>query len=269
MPKSWPVTGKIEFTDVFLRYRPNLDYALRRLNFTIKAGVKVGVVGRTGAGKSTLGLTLLRIMEIEKGEIKIDGIDIKKVELKTLRERITTIPQDPALFEGSLRFNIDPAEKASDERIDQLITDSGLDALLKIKDGEKYRDFEIQANGDNLSAGEKQLICICRAAVRNAKVVIFDEATANVDVVTEQKLLKLVKNEFKSATVLTIAHRLNTIINSDMIAVMGAEKYVDGKPAIPGGMLLEYGSPTDLLKDPKSDFSNLLKELENKAKMDS
>jgi len=232
-----------------MRYRPTTDLALKGLNFSIKNGVKVGVVGRTGAGKSTLGLTLLRIMEIEKGQILVDGVNVRKVELKTLRERITTIPQDPALFNGTLRFNIDPLEKESDERINDLLERSGLNELVKVKDGEKTSDFMVESGGDNLSAGQKQLVCICRAAVRRAKVVIFDEATANVDVLTEHRLLELVKTEFADATVLTIAHRLNTIINSDMILVMGA------------GKMKEYDSPENLLKNPESDFSKLLKEL--------
>jgi len=153
------------------------------------------------------------------------------------------------LFNGTLRYNIDPLNNASDSRIDELIERSGLSELIKVKDGESLRDFKVDAGGDNLSAGEKQLVCICRAAVRKAKVVVFDEATANVDVLTEHKLLELVKAEFAEATVLTIAHRLNTIINSDMILVMGA------------GKMKEYDSPENLLKNPDSDFSKLLKEL--------
>lgn len=188
-------------------------------------------------------------MEIEKGNIMVDGVDVRKVELKTLRERITTIPQDPALFQGTLRYNIDPLNKVSDERINDLLERSGLNDLVKVKDGEKTSEFMVEAGGDNLSAGQKQLVCICRAAVRKAKVVIFDEATANVDVLTEHRLMELVKTEFADATVLTIAHRLNTIINSDMILVMGA------------GKMKEYDSPENLLKNPESDFAKLIKEL--------
>jgi len=146
-------------------------------------------------------------------------------------------------------------EKETDERIDQLIERSGLLGLLKLKDGQNARDFKIDAGGENMSAGEKQLVCICRAAVRKAKVVVFDEATANIDVITEHKILDLVKAEFSGATVLTIAHRLNTIINSDMILVMGA------------GKMKEYDSPQELVKKPDSDFAKLLKELQDKQKM--
>lgn len=175
-----------------MRYRPNTEIVLKGLNFKIESGLKVGVVGRTGAGKSTLGLTLLRIMEAEKGNVMIDGIDIRKVELKHLREKVTTIPQDPVLFEGTLRYNLDPAGKKSDQYIDGLIEKSGLQEILKLKDDQHARDFQIDAGGNNLSAGEKQLICICRAVIRKAKVVVFDEATANVDVITEHKILNLI-----------------------------------------------------------------------------
>lgn len=221
--------------DVVLKYRPDLPDVLKHLNLNIKPGLKVGVVGRTGAGKSTLGLALLRIMEIMNGKIMIDGVDIKKVKLQYLRKKVTTIPQDPTLFSGSLRFNLDPEEKHTDNDIDSLLKRSGLSEILKHDENSVLREFKVEENGNNLSAGEKQLICICRAALRKAKVVIFDEATANVDVVSEQKTMDLIKTEFQDATVLTIAHRLNTIINSDKIAVMDF------------GALKEYGSPEELL----------------------
>lgn len=185
LPSEWPQQGQIEFKAVHLRYRPTTDLVLKGLDFKIEAGKKVGVVGRTGAGKSTLGLTLLRLMEVETGSIEIDGIDISKVELQHLRHKITTIAQEATLFKGTLRFNIDPYEMESHENIDALLERAGLTKLLKYEEGTAVRDFQIEEGGNNLSTGEKQIVCICRAVLRKAKVVIFDEATANIDVVTE------------------------------------------------------------------------------------
>lgn len=250
--ESWPHAGRIQFKDFQLRYRPNTDLVLKSLSLDIKAGDKVGIVGRTGAGKSTIGLTLLRIMEGEAGCILIDGVDISKVELQTLREKITTIPQDPAIFKGTLSFNIDPFGKESEEVIDNLLDRSGLAELVlkgEKKDKKEIREYAIEEGGSNLSAGEKQLVCICRAVIRKAKIVIFDEATANIDVMTEHKIMELIAKDFANATVITIAHRMNTIINSDKIAVMSH------------GRLLEYASPKTLLQNPKSEFAKLLNEL--------
>jgi len=252
LPTEWPQKGDIDFKNVHLRYRPTTELVLKGLNFKIQAGMKVGVVGRTGAGKSTLGLTLLRLMEVETGNIEIDGIDIRKVELQHLRHKITTIAQEATLFKGTLRFNIDPYESETNENIDALLERAGLTKLLKYEKGTECRNFAIEESGNNLSTGEKQIVCICRAVLRKAKVVIFDEATANIDVVTEHKILDLVKTEFTDATVMTIAHRLNTIINSDMIAVMSY------------GKLVEYAPPEELLKRPDSEFTKLLNELEAK-----
>jgi len=237
--KSWPSQGNVQFKDLELRYRPTTDRVLNGLTLNIKAGDKVGVVGRTGAGKSTLGLTLLKMMEADSGTIQIDGVDISKVDLQTLREKVTTIPQDPVIFKGTLQFNIDPYGRESNESIDHLLARSGLIELMskddKSTDDKSIREFMIEEGGSNLSAGEKQLICICRASIRKAKVVIFDEATANIDVLTEHKIMNLISNDFADSTVITIAHRLNTIINSDNIAVMSY------------GRLLEYNSPKKLL----------------------
>lgn len=206
-----------------LRYRPDTDLVLKNVNFNIEGGMKVGVVGRTGAGKSTIALTLSRILELESGSIEIDGVDISKVGLQRLRNKVTMIPQDPTLFKGTLRFNIDPSEEVPTERILELIEKAGLDELLKkqLKDNQSILDMEIKEAGSNLSSGEKQLISICRAILRKAKVVVLDEATSNIDVLTEKKILKLLSEDLAESTVITIAHRLNTIIKSDRILVLG------------------------------------------------
>jgi ATP-binding cassette, subfamily C (CFTR/MRP), member 1 len=223
---------------------------IKNLTLKVEPGMKLGVVGRTGAGKSTLGLTLSRLIELDSGAILIDGVDISKVDLKTLRSIVTVIPQDPTLFTGTLRFNIDPIGKASDDQIVDLLKRAGLDDLLsRSVGGSSGLDMAVSEGGSNLSVGEKQLICICRAVLRKNKVVILDEATANIDVITEQKILTLIHKEFEHASVITIAHRLNTIIRSDKIAVMSH------------GELAEFDTPQALMDRPDSEFSKLLKEL--------
>lgn len=187
---EWPEYGNLSFQNVSLKYRPNTDTVLHQLTFNVKKGEKVGVVGRTGAGKSTICLSISRIVEIFEGAIQIDGIDIQKIPLKELRRRITVIPQDPTMFTGSLRFNLDPQETTNDQEITDLLIKAQLDNILySSQDG---LDQQISENGANLSSGERQLICICRAILRKSKVVILDEATANIDMVTEQKIQELI-----------------------------------------------------------------------------
>lgn len=239
-----------------LKYRPTTDPVLRNLSFTVPAGMKVGVVGRTGAGKSTICISLSRIVELFGGSIEIDGIDIAKIDLQILREKVTVIPQDPTLFTGSLKFNLDPFDNVDKERIEELLDKAGLTDLLHRSDNaeEKHRgiNMKITEGGKNLSSGERQLICICRAILRKNRIVILDEATANIDVVTEQKIQLLINDEFKQSTVITIAHRLNTIIKSNFVLVLAK------------GELVEYDSPQNLIADTKSEFAKLLKELKKK-----
>ncbi|CAI2361005.1 unnamed protein product [Moneuplotes crassus] len=212
-PSSWPTNGKIVFDNICLRYRPETELVLRNLSFEIEPGQKVGVIGRTGAGKSTVCLALCRIIECESGSILIDGVDIKNIDLAALRKKITIIPQDPILFEGSLKFNLDPEENCDQATILRLVSKAKLQELW---DSGK----EIASNGENLSSGEKQLICICRAILRKSKIILMDEATANIDIKTEEIIQKLIIEEFKESTVITIAHRLNTILNSDKVLIL-------------------------------------------------
>lgn len=190
--ESWPQKGEIEFKNLSLRYRPQTDLVLKNVSFKVEPGQKCGIVGRTGSGKSTTALTLSRVIQPEEGSIEIDGVDISKVPLKHLRSKVTVIPQDPTLFKGTLQFNIDPLKTHSPEQVLEIIDKAGLPKLLaKQNKGQSLLDFEIQAGGGNLSAGEQQLICICRAILRKNKIVIMDEATANIDVLTEQTQLDL------------------------------------------------------------------------------
>ena len=203
---DWVKGGSIEFNNVTLRYRKNTDIALDKLSFKVKPGTKVGICGRTGAGKSTVSMALSRIVEIEEGSIDIDGVNISNIDMKALRDKVTVIPQDPTLFTGTLRYNLDPFNTASDERIIELLKRAKLEYLLekeqtpdeeegketKVSEGSKVEkaglNFKITENGGNLAVGEKQLLCIVRAILRNNKVVLLDEATANIDVVTEETI---------------------------------------------------------------------------------
>ena len=230
--KNFPKTGKIEFCNFSVRYRPDTKIILKNLTFVIKSGERIGVVGRTGSGKSTLALCLFRILEPTFGKILIDDIDITKIGLSFLREIITVIPQDPTLIEGTLRENLDPSGKYNDDELIFNINIIGLAYLLN----EKGLDFEIKEDGKNLSVGEKQLICMVRAILRKSKIIIMDEATSSVDYNTEKLIQKTILNTLKGSTILTIAHRIKTILEYDRIFVLDK------------GELIEEGSPNQLIE---------------------
>mmetsp|Transcript_25766 Transcript_25766/g.45368 ORF Transcript_25766/g.45368 Transcript_25766/m.45368 type:complete len:1258 (-) Transcript_25766:288-4061(-) len=237
--------GKVEFKDVVMKYRPDLtSYALTGASFTIPAKTKVGVCGRTGAGKSSLIVALYRLSEADSGQILIDGIDIKSVSLESLRKALSVIPQTPFLFNASVRKNLDPFEEHSDDTIWQTLSDVNL--------AEKFRafpaqlDFNLASNTAALSVGEKQLICLARALLRRCKILLMDEATANVDNLTDAFIQKTIREKFDNVTIITIAHRLKTIIDYDYVLVMDA-----GKSA-------EFGPPSVLMHEPGSIFQQLL-----------
>ena len=241
---AWPKEGLIEFKDYSVRYRPDTNIVLKNLNFKVKGGEKIGIIGRTGSGKSTLCLAIFRILEPETGTIFIDGMDISKIGLRTLRSCLTIIPQDPRLMKGTLRYNIDPFESYSDEKIKEIMEALKISYLLENPSGLK---FFISETGTNLSVGEKQLICIARALLKNSKIVIMDEATASIDFQTEQTIQNALNVLLKSATVLTIAHRIKTIIHYDKILVLSK------------GKVKEFDSPQNLLRDNNTFFSKLVK----------
>ena len=199
---NWPQNSSIEFRDFSLRYRPDTDLVLRNLSFKIEPKQKVGVVGRTGAGKSTIWLALCRIVEADSGQILIDGVDISRISLQNLREKIAIIPQDPTLFEGTLRFNLDPENKVSDVELIDLLKQASLENVVLRDD--KGLEQQIEEKGQNLSSGERQLIWIWRAILRKNKVVLMDEATANIDIKTEQVIQKLIHEKFEDATVTVV-----------------------------------------------------------------
>ncbi|XP_034128593.1 multidrug resistance-associated protein 1 isoform X5 [Drosophila guanche] len=245
-PQHWPEEGRVEFQNFQVRYREGLDLVLRGVSFNITGGEKVGIVGRTGAGKSSLTLALFRIIEAAGGRIMIDGVDIAGMGLHMLRSRLTIIPQDPVLFSGSLRMNLDPFEIKTDDEIWKALELAHLKSFVKSLTGGLNQ--EISEGGENLSVGQRQLVCLARALLRKTKVLILDEATAAVDLETDDLIQKTIRTEFKECTVLTIAHRLNTIMDSDKVIVLDK------------GQITEFASPTELLDNPKSAFYSMAKD---------
>ncbi|KYB25509.1 putative multidrug resistance-associated protein lethal(2)03659-like Protein [Tribolium castaneum] len=243
---QWPENGTVQFNKYAVRYRPGLDLVLKGVNFSINGGEKVGIVGRTGAGKSSLTLALFRIIEAAEGEILIDGVNIADLGLHTLRSRLTIIPQDAVLFSGTLRMNLDPFDKHSDEEVWKALEHAHLKSFVKGLTAGLHH--EVTEGGENLSVGQRQLICLSRALLRKTKVLILDEATAAVDLETDDLIQKTIRSEFKNCTVLTIAHRLNTIMDSDRVVVLD------------NGRIVEFDSPSNLLKQQQSIFYSMCKD---------
>uniref|UniRef100_A0A8D1PTV4 ATP-binding cassette sub-family C member 6 n=1 Tax=Sus scrofa TaxID=9823 RepID=A0A8D1PTV4_PIG len=229
----WPRGGQIEFRNFGLRYRPELPLAVRDVSFKIHAGEKVGIVGRTGAGKSSLAGGLLRLLEAAEGGIWIDGVPIAQVGLHTLRSRITIIPQDPILFPGSLRMNLDMLQEHTDEAIWAALETVQLRAVVATLPGQLH--YECADQGDNLSVGQKQLLCLARALLRKTQILILDEATAAVDPGTERQMQAALSSWFAQCTVLLIAHRLSSVLDCARVLVMDE------------GQVAESGSPAQLL----------------------
>ena len=216
---------------------------LKNINFEIKPNEKVGIAGRTGSGKSTITLCLFRLLEATQGKILIDDVDISTIGLDILRSSLTIIPQDPALMEGTLRYNIDPLNKYNDSDIKEVMRMIGFDYILdKSPDGISQIVTE---GGANLSVGEKQLICITRAILRKSKIIIMDEATASIDYQTEEIIQKAINQILNESTIITIAHRIKTIINYDRIMTLE------------NGEIVNFDTPQNLLKDKNSLFYEL------------
>ncbi len=243
----WPEEGAVEFKNYETRYRAGLDPVLKGVTMSVGAGEKVGVCGRTGAGKSTLSLALFRILEASGGQVLVDGMDVAFVGLKKLRTQLTVIPQDPVLFEGTLRFNLDPSGAASDHDLWRALGQSHLrDHVVDLPLG---LDHHVEEGGANFSLGQRQLVCLARALLRRSKVLVLDEATAAVDVETDGVIQRTIREEFADSTVLTIAHRLDTIMDSDRVAVFSE------------GRLVEMDRPEALLEIPGSAFKALVESM--------
>ncbi|EER20620.1 mgATP-energized glutathione s-conjugate pump, putative [Perkinsus marinus ATCC 50983] len=239
-PKDWPHDGKITYKMVTARYRSDLAPVLRNVSFSIAGGEKVGVIGRTGAGKTSLLLTLFRIIEIESGRITIDGIDISTIGLRDLRSKLGIIPQDPLIFGGTLRSNVDPFGKHSDEEVSKALASAHLRNMPL--------STSIAAGGGNLSAGQRQLVCLARVILRKSKILVLDEATASLDAQTDALVQLTIREAFAGCTVITIAHRLSTVIDGHRIIAMDR------------GQIVESGSPAELLSNPVGHLTRMVED---------
>ena len=240
--EGFPKRGKIEFVNLYVRYRPDSQLVLKNINFTIEPGQKIGIVGRTGSGKTTLCLSLFRILEASTGKILIDNQDISQIGLELLRESIAFIPQDPKLIDGTLRENIDPFGEYSDDDIIFQLNLIGLAYLLDEDDG---LDGVIESEGTNFSVGEKQLICITRAMLRQCKIIIMDEANSSFDYRTDLLIQKSLVKSFEGCTLITVAHKIKTILGYDKICVLN------------DGEIVETGSPMELISKKEGLFYDL------------
>lgn len=226
LPSSWPQHGEIRFDEVQMRYREGLPLVLQGLNMTIAGGERIGIVGRTGAGKSSIMSALFRLVELSSGSISIDGVDIATVGLKDLRTRLAIIPQDPTLFRGTVRSNLDPFHEHTDLdlwsalRQSDLVDGDGDGGAEAAVHGRIHLDSVVDEEGLNFSLGQRQLMALARALVRGSRIIVCDEATSSVDMETDQKIQRTMATGFRGKTLLCIAHRLKTIINYDRICVM-------------------------------------------------
>ncbi|KAH9946530.1 metal resistance protein YCF1 [Amylocystis lapponica] len=245
--ESWPKSGEIEFRQYSTRYRPELDLVLKNISVKINHREKIGICGRTGSGKSSLLLSLFRVIEPASGTIYLDGVDITKVGLHDLRSAISIVPQSPDLFEGTIRDNIDPTGAYQDAEIWVALSQTRMKAYVdSLPEG---LDAPVREGGSSMSAGQRQLLCFARALLRKSKVLVLDEATSAVDLDTDKAIQDIIRGpQFADVTLLTIAHRINTIMESDRVLVLDA------------GQVIEFDTPQSLLENKRSSFYSLAAE---------
>ena len=246
VPGKWPEHGVVKFDHFQARYREGLDLVLHDIHFESLSGEKIGIVGRTGAGKSSLTLALFRIVEAAGGSISIDDENIAFLGLEQLRSKLTIIPQDPFLFSATMRENLDPFEKYSDRQLWEALEIANLKTF--VAGLPKGLDFEVNEGGENLSVGQRQLVCLARAVLRKTKVLVLDEATAAVDLETDDLIQETIRREFKDCTVITIAHRLNTILDSNRVIVLDR------------GVIKEFDTPDNLIADTTTQFFSMVQD---------
>lgn len=244
-PFGWPFQGVVKFEDVSLKYRPYLHPSLKEITFQTSSCERIGIVGRTGAGKSSIMAALIRIAPLSTGYISIDTVDISTLPLNVLRSRISFVPQDSFLFSGTIRENLDPRNLHLDSHIWDAINRCLASPLVQSLGG---LNGCLDTRGSNISAGQKQLLCLARALLRKSKIVIIDEGTSNLDSSSENAIHLIMRNAFESSTVLLIAHRLNGLQQIDRVFV------------VDNGQIVEEGQPQTLASDPDSRFYALLQE---------
>ncbi|KAB2598731.1 ABC transporter C family member 10-like [Pyrus ussuriensis x Pyrus communis] len=245
-PTNWPTVGKVEIQNLQIRYRPDTPLVLRGISCIFEGGHKIGIVGRTGSGKSTLIGALFRLVEPAGGKIIVDGIDISTIGLHDLRSRFGIIPQDPTLFNGTVRYNLDPLSQHSDDEIWEVLGKCQLREPVQEK--ESGLDSLVVEDGSNWSMGQRQLFCLGRALLRRSRVLVLDEATASIDNATDTILQKTIRTEFADCTVITVAHRIPTVMDCSMVL------------AISDGQIVEYDEPMNLMRREGSLFGQLVKE---------
>ncbi|CAK9137377.1 unnamed protein product [Ilex paraguariensis] len=243
---DWPTNGKIELEDLHVQYSPALPRVLKGITCTFPGEKKIGVVGRTGSGKSTLIQALFRVVEPSEGRILIDGVDISNMGLQDLRSRLSIIPQDPTLFQGTMRTNLDPLQQCSDHEILEVLNKCHLAGI--VAQDSRLLDAPVAEDGENWSLGQRQLVCLARVLLQRRRILVLDEATASVDTATDNVIQKTIREQTSRCTVITVAHRIPTVIDNDLVLVLDE------------GSVVEYDSPDRLLRDNSSKFSKLVRE---------
>ncbi|VAH66340.1 unnamed protein product [Triticum turgidum subsp. durum] len=243
---NWPSEGEIQLHNLHVKYAPQLPFVLKGLTVTFPGGMKTGIVGRTGSGKSTLIQALFRIMDPTVGQIIVDGVDICTIGLHDLRSRLSIIPQDPTMFDGTVRHNLDPLGEYTDNQIWEALDHCQLGDEVRRK--ELKLDSPVLENGENWSVGQRQLVCLGRVILRRTKILVLDEATASVDTATDNLIQKTLQQHFSGATVITIAHRITSVLHSDIVLLLD------------NGVAVEHQTPARLLEDKSSLFSKLVAE---------